>query len=107
MKFPSHSTHSLQPLDVGIFSPLSTAYSSELRKQQQRSQGLLPVKKPDFYGLFKQAWASAASESNILAAFTATGIWPQDRTNVTKKFKYTTLPNQIDPVDVSHLSLAD
>jgi len=26
---------------------------------------------------------------------------------VTKKFKYTTPPNQIDPVDVSHFSSAD
>jgi hypothetical protein len=58
MKYPSHSTHSLQSLDVGIFSPLSTAYSSELCQQQQRSQGLLPVKKPDFYGIVKRAWAS-------------------------------------------------
>jgi hypothetical protein len=44
LKFPSHSTHSLQPLDVGIFGPLSTAYLSELHVQQQRSQRLLPVK---------------------------------------------------------------
>jgi hypothetical protein len=107
MKCPSHSTHSLQPLDVSIFGPLSTAYSSELHVQQQRSQCLLPVKKPDFYRLFKQAWASAASKSNIKAAFEATGIWPQDRTVVTKKFEYTTPPNQIDLGDVSHLSPAD
>jgi hypothetical protein len=58
MNYPSHSTHSLQSLDVGIFSPLSTAYSSELCQQQQRSQGLLPVKKPDLYGIVKRAWAS-------------------------------------------------
>jgi hypothetical protein len=74
IKFPSYSTHSLQPLNVGIFMPLSTAYLSKLRVQQQRSQGLLLVKKLDFYSLFKQAWASAASKSNIKAAFKATGI---------------------------------
>jgi hypothetical protein len=28
--FPPHSTHTLQPLDVGLFKPLSTAYSIEL-----------------------------------------------------------------------------
>jgi hypothetical protein len=27
MTYPPHSIHSLQPLDVGIFSPLSTFYS--------------------------------------------------------------------------------
>jgi hypothetical protein len=74
MKFLSYSTHSLQPLNVGIFGLLLTAYLSELYVQQQRSQGLLPVKKPDFYRLFKQAWASAASKSNIKAAFAATSI---------------------------------
>lgn len=107
MKFPSHSTHSLQPLDVGIFSPLSSVYSSELCQQQQRSQGLLPIKKADFYSLFKRAWASAASESNIKAAFKATGIWPQDRTVVLKKFKIRTPPPKTNPVDVSYLSPAD
>jgi hypothetical protein len=55
IKYLSHSTHSLQLLNVGIFSPLSTAYLSKLRQQQQRSQGLLPVKKLDFYGIFKRA----------------------------------------------------
>jgi hypothetical protein len=107
VKFPSHSTHSLQPLDVGIFSPLSTAYTSGLRQRQERSQGLLPVKKADFYSLFKQAWASAASESNIKAAFEATGIWPQDRAVVLEKFRTRTPPPKTDPVDVSHLSPAN
>ena len=27
---PSHSTHRLQPLDVGVFSALSTAYTNQL-----------------------------------------------------------------------------
>lgn len=30
MTYPPYSTHSLQPIDVGIFSPLSTAYSKNL-----------------------------------------------------------------------------
>ncbi|KAI1514559.1 Pogo transposable element [Pyrenophora tritici-repentis] len=107
MVFPSHSTHTLQPLDVGVFGPLSHYYSSQLSQQQQRSQGLLPVVKADFYGLFKPTYASSFTEANIVAAFEATGIWPMDRTVVTKRFDYTTPPLQTDNISPSHLSPAD
>lgn len=107
MVFPSHSTHTLQPLDVGIFGPLSSYYSSELLRQQQRSQGLLPVVKADFYRLFKSAYASSFTKANIIAAFEATGIWPMDRTVVTKRFDYTTPPLQTDNMGPFYLSPAD
>jgi hypothetical protein len=107
MVFPSHSTHTLQPLDVGLFGPLQRAYSSELSWFQQRSQGLLDVKKADFYGFFKTAYASSFTEKNIISSFGATGIWPMDRSVVTTKFKYTTPPEQIDNMGPSHLSPAD
>ena len=50
--FPPHSTHRLQPLDVVMFKPLSSAYSSELTNHLHRSQGLIPVTKGDFFPLF-------------------------------------------------------
>jgi hypothetical protein len=37
MVFPSHSTYTLQPLDVGLFRPLSSYYSSQLASIQQQS----------------------------------------------------------------------
>ena len=43
--FPLHSTHRLQPLDVVLFKPLLTAYSTELTAYLHNSQGLLPIKK--------------------------------------------------------------
>jgi hypothetical protein len=107
MVFPSHSTHTLQPLDVGIFGPLLSYYLSELVRHQQRSQGLLPVVKADFYGFFKSAYASLFTEANIYSAFEATGIWPMDQTIVTKKFDYRTPPEQTDNIRPSHLSPAD
>ncbi|KAI1508547.1 hypothetical protein Ptr86124_012499 [Pyrenophora tritici-repentis] len=70
-------------------------------------EGLLPVVKADFYGLFKPAYASSFTEANIVAAFEATGIWPIDRTVVTKRFDYTTPPLQTDNISPSHLSPAD
>lgn len=64
--------------------------------------------KADFYGFFKTAYASAFTPNTIKSAFKATGIWPMDRSVVTTKFKYTTLPDQTDPqMGPSHLSPAD
>ena len=107
MVFPSHSTHTLQPLDVSLFGPLSRAYSSELAQHQQRSQGLLPVVKADFYGFFKTAYASSFTKNNIQSAFKATGIWPMHRLVVTRKFRYTTPPDQTNTMSSSNLSPAD
>jgi hypothetical protein len=66
------------------------------------------VVKADFYGFFKQAYASAFTPDTIKSAFKATGIWPMDRSVVTTKFKYTTPPDQTDQqIASSHLSPAD
>jgi hypothetical protein len=52
---PPHSTHTLQPLDVVMFKPLSSAYSKELSNHLQTTQGLIPINKRDFFPLFWQA----------------------------------------------------
>jgi hypothetical protein len=87
--YPPHSTHSLQPLDVVLFKPLSTAYSSQLSKQQQRSWGLASVKKADFFNLYKAAYTSSFTEKNIRKSFKATGIWPMDRAQVIDRVRRT------------------
>src|SRR6478735_6337945 len=73
---PPRSTHTLQPLDVVLFKPLSSAYSAELTTHLQESQGLLPIKKGDFFPLFWKAWMSSFKEETILKSFEATGISP-------------------------------
>jgi hypothetical protein len=50
--FPPHATHTLQPLDVVMFKPLSTAYTTNLTTYLHQSQGLVPIKKGDFFPLF-------------------------------------------------------
>jgi hypothetical protein len=52
MVFPPHSTHTLQPLDVVMFKPLSQAYTTALTTFLQKAQGLVSVKKRDFFSLF-------------------------------------------------------
>ena len=47
--FPAHATHTLQPLDVALFRPLSKAYTDELDKFIHDSQGLTRIQKRDFF----------------------------------------------------------
>ena len=76
--FPPHATHTLQPLDVVIFSPLVAAYSTELLEYMSKSLGFTAIAKGDFYRLFYKAWGSSFTEKNIKKAFEATGIAPLD-----------------------------
>jgi hypothetical protein len=81
-----HSTHMLQPLDVVLFKPLSQAYSNELTNHLHKAQGLIPIKKGDFFPLFWSAWISSFTESLILKAFEATEIWPIDANVILCRF---------------------
>jgi hypothetical protein len=76
MTYTPHSTHSLQPLDVGIFSHLSLAYSSQLEEFLHKSQGLSHITKRDFFRLFWPAWGKALSSKNILSSWRTVGISP-------------------------------
>jgi len=53
---PPHSTHRLQPLDVSLFSPLSTYYSQNLNSQMAKSLGMVSMSKRSFWAAFWPAW---------------------------------------------------
>ena len=48
MILPPHSTHWLQPLDVGLFSPLATTYSNEITKLMNDGFGYVLISKREF-----------------------------------------------------------
>jgi hypothetical protein len=85
--YPPHSTHTLQPLDVCLFKPLSSAYSAELTDFMYKSQGISAITKRDFFRLFYKAWNIAFKKETILRAFQVTGISPLDSEQVLKRFK--------------------
>jgi hypothetical protein len=72
--FPPHSTHTLQPLDVVCFKPLSGAYTHQLMRHLHRTQGLIPLKKGDFFPLFWGVWSSSITKKLVHKGFEATGI---------------------------------
>lgn len=83
---PPHSTHTLQPLDVCMFKPLSTAYSDEVSDFMDRSQGLVSMSKRDFLPLFYQAWRASFKETTIKKAFEATGLSPFNPEVILQRF---------------------
>jgi hypothetical protein len=88
--FPPHATHMLQPLDVVMFKPLSSAYSKALTKHLHNAQGLLPIKKGDFFLLFWQAWTESFKGITIQRSFEATRIVPLNPEAILKRFNKST-----------------
>jgi hypothetical protein len=75
-RFPAYTTHRLQPLDIGIFGALSTAYSKQLNALQHKSLGLVSMSKRLFYPLFRDAFKEAFEKERIEHAFEKARIWP-------------------------------
>lgn len=73
---PSHTTHLLQPLDVGLFRPLQQYYS-QLIDERSRN-GLSYIDKTEFLRAFHFARQKAYTQKNISSAFKKTGIIPHD-----------------------------
>jgi hypothetical protein len=72
---PAHTTHLLQPLDVGVFAPLATAYKAHVQRVT-RLGGSYSIDKTDFLELYQQARHEAITPLNIKKAWTATGLLP-------------------------------
>ena len=70
---PPHTTHVLQPLDVGFFSPLKRSWHVAVTEYQQ-SEGK-PVNKWSFAKVFKTAYHSVVKLSTIVNDFKACGIY--------------------------------
>lgn len=85
LQMPAHSSHLLQPLDVGCFSPLKTIYGSLV--QQKVLGGVHHIDKVDFLTLYIQARARALSASNIRGGFAGAGLQPLDPDRVLRRLQ--------------------
>lgn len=72
---PPHTTHLLQPLDRGCFSPLKVTWR-EVCHQFSASNPGRTVSRYDFCALFSKAWYKAFDMQNIINSFKVTGICP-------------------------------
>lgn len=105
--YPPHSTHTLQPLDVVMFKPFSSAYSNQVAAFMERCQGLTSMSKRDFYPMFMAAWEASFKEETILKAFKATGLSPFEPEVILKRFNQPAQSGQSSDSDSSALSASD
>jgi len=87
---PPHSTHILQPLDVGIFGPLSRAYKKRLN--DTTLYGALAISKQEFLEIYQAIHSQAISLTNIASAWRAIGLIPYDPSAVLSKIQLETPP---------------
>lgn len=81
LQLPAHTSHRLQPLDLGCFSSWHKALNKIVHarvKQNARS----PIKRSDIGGLIAPAYRKALSPENVLGAFKGSGIFPFDRAKI-------------------------
>jgi hypothetical protein len=80
---PPHSSHLLQPLDVGCFGPLKKAYGREIEHLIRCS--ITHVSKTEFLPAFYAAHQAAMTKSNIQGGVRGAGLVPLDPENVVSK----------------------
>ena len=77
---PPHSSHILQPLDVGCFGPLKKAYGREIEGLMRGH--VTHISKADFLPAFFAAFQASMTKTNIQGAFTGSGLVPFDPESV-------------------------
>lgn len=83
VKFPSHLTDKIQPLDKCVFGPVKTNWEKKLIhfakcQLERKDSGRLPKSK--FVELLGQVWVESMKSENIIKGFSSTGIYPVDST---------------------------
>jgi hypothetical protein len=80
---PPHSSHLLQPLDVGCFGPLKQSYGREVEKLMRMH--ITHISKLEFLSSFRTAFFHSFTEENIQAGFIGSGLIPYDPKRVLSK----------------------
>ncbi|USP79293.1 putative transposase [Curvularia clavata] len=73
---PPHSSHLLQPLDVGCFAPLKQAYGRQV-ESLMRTQ-INHITKQEFLPCFRRAFDASFIASNVQGGFRGAGLVPFD-----------------------------
>lgn len=82
-RLPSHTTHKLQPCDVGVFAPLKDAYRDEVERLYRG--GVNTIGKDHFTSVYNSAREKAFTKRNITSAWAACGLFPLNADRVLRK----------------------
>jgi hypothetical protein len=72
---PSHSTHILQPCDVGVFGPFGESYRKHLLAKTKWGAGY-SIDKIQFLEIPQLARADSINRANIVSSWRKTGLFP-------------------------------
>jgi len=89
---PAHSTHLLQPLDVGLFSPLQKAYGIQVDRLVRF--GNVAVTKGNFLPMLIIARTATYTKKNILGAWRGAGLIPFNPRHVLDKLTHGQAPTK-------------
>ena len=78
LALPPNTTHIIQPLDRGCFSPLKSQWKKVVQSYIAKNHGKV-VTRYEFSSLFAEAWYSAMTAKNIQAGFKISGVFPFNR----------------------------
>ena len=81
---PSHTTHVLQPLDVGVFRSFKSYFSKACSKYLAAHPGRV-ITSDKLASLVAEAWPLSLSPLNIMSGFKKTGIYPLNPSEVTDR----------------------
>ena len=73
-RLPSHTSHKLQPYDVGVFASLKEAYRDEADRLFRG--GVNTIGKQHFTSLYSPTREKAFTKRNITAGWAACGLFP-------------------------------
>jgi hypothetical protein len=96
---PAHSTHLLQPLDIGVFQSFKH-YHQEVLEEAVRYGGV-NYKKPDFLAAFQRMRDLTFKKTIICSAWWKSGLYPFDPSAVLAKFREFSTPERTLAADDS------
>ena len=79
---PAHTSHILQPLDVGCYGPLQRIYDNECHKTMRQNHSI--ITRYNVCELGCKAYQRALSPENLQSAFRKTGIYPLTMTVINR-----------------------
>lgn len=92
-RLPSHTSHKLQPCDVGVFGPLKTAYREQV--EQLYRGGAQTITKAHFPLLYSRARRAALTVRNIKSGWSKTGLFPLHPERVLHELKRSPVANHV------------
>ena len=81
---PAHTTHILQPLDVGVFKSLKAHYSKACKQYLAANPGRV-VTTDVIASLLGKSWPQAVTPVNIMSGFRKTGVYPLNPGQITDR----------------------